>query len=133
MAKSLKQHQEHQQGLSLLGKDLARRSGRKCELCHQSGVSLSAMELIHFKPPELDACVFICDTCREELKRLPKLNEHHWHCLNHSVWSETPVVQALVVVLLQTLDKDWSNDLLEQVYLDEEMEELIIQVKKSLI
>ncbi len=133
MAKSLKQHQEHQQGLSLLGKDLARRSGRKCELCHQSGVSLSAMEVIHHKPPKLEACVFICDTCRDELKPLPKLNEHHWHCLNHSVWSETPIVQALAVLLLQSLNNDWSNDLMEQVYMDEEMIERVAQVKKSLI
>jgi protein PhnA len=133
MAKSLKLHQEHMQGLAALGKDLARRSGRKCELCHQSGVSLTGYEVIHHKPPQLDACIFICDDCLKQLKQLPRFDNYYWRCLSHSLWSEVKIVQAVVVALLQMLNTDWSNELLEQVYIDEEMNDFIITVKKSLI
>jgi protein PhnA len=132
MAKSLKHHQEHLHGLASLGKDLARRSKRKCELCHQSGVSLSVFEVVHQSPPQLETCIFICDTCLSELRALPKLSSHHWRCLTHSLWSDIKIVQAVAIILLQRLNTDWSNDWLEQVYIDDEMNNFIIQVKKSL-
>ena len=132
MAKGLKKHQEHQQNLSLLGKDLARRSGRKCELCHAAGTSLTAVEVVHQTEPSLEACLFLCETCNEQLFQPKKRDENYLRCLNNSIWSETPLVQASAIYLLSQLKVQWAEDLVEQVYLYPELEQLVSDIDKNL-
>ena len=67
MAKGLKQHKEHQQAISLLGKDLARRAKRKCELCGSGQVALETYELTPSNEPALSNCLLICHSCKDEL------------------------------------------------------------------
>lgn len=122
MAKGYDQYQEKKYELSILGKDLVRRSGAKCELCEASGVKLSVFEV----PPEsdyvtADQCVFICDTCWDQIVKPKHMDPDRWRCLNNSVWSEIPAVQVISARLLKRLSKEhWATELLEQAYFDEE-------------
>ncbi len=130
MAKGLDKHRERLEALALLGKDLTRRSGSKCELCEASHMKLQ----IHEVPPvpiepELDGCIFICNTCKDDVEQLDRksakgLNRDHWRCLNTSVWSEIPAVQVMAVHILKQLDDtDWARDLMGSLYLVPEVED----------
>lgn len=128
MAKGLEKHQARLTQLSLLGKDLTRRSGSKCELCESSGVALRPYPV----PPEegepaVETCVFACDTCREQLEKPKRLDTDHWRCACQSVWSEVPAVQVLSARVLDRLGKTelWAREALEDVYFEEEVEEWI--------
>ena len=62
MAKGLDQHRERLEALALLGKDLTRRAGSKCELCETAGAKLQIHEVPPVpSEPELEGCIFIDD------------------------------------------------------------------------
>jgi len=90
MAKGYDQHKERQNALSLFGKNLARRSGKSCELCGTSGISLQVMEVPPLpEEPEFERVIFICETCQKQIQRPKQIEPNHWRSLNNSVWSET--------------------------------------------
>ncbi len=126
MARGLDKHNERQQKLSFFGKDLVRRSKSTCELCEDTGVKLSIFEVTPvYEEPDYDHCIFICETCLEQLENPKRIEPNHWRCLNNTMWSEIPAVQVSAVRMLRKLaDKtEWAKDLLEQAYLDEELQE----------
>ena len=60
----------------------------------------------------------LCDTCLAAID--DKAASFHWHCLEGSIWSQEPSVQALSYRLLQNFkEEDWANNLLGTVDLDE--------------
>ncbi|MDQ8179725.1 hypothetical protein [Pelagicoccus sp. SDUM812005] len=128
MAKGLEKHQAKQSQLSALGKDLTRRSGSKCELCEASGVALRPMPVPpEDEEPEVETCVFVCDTCREQLENPKRIDPAHWRCAAQSVWSEVPAVQVVAARVLDHLGKTelWAREALEDVFFEEEVEEWI--------
>lgn len=131
MAKGLQKHQEHKNKLSLLGKDLARRSNKKCELCGSAGVSLTAVEMTLNPEPSIENCVFICDQCNTQVFNIKQRDENYLRCLNGSVWSETLIVQATAISILKQLQTDWTSDLLDKIYLFTELEAMISEVEKT--
>ena len=125
MAKGYQKNYERMSTLFRFGRDLARRAKSKCELCGQSGVPLHVVEVSPLpEEPEFASCIFICETCQTELEHPERLDRHHWRCLYESVWSDVPAVQVTAVRLLQrlALDERWAADLLEQVYLQPDVE-----------
>lgn len=84
--------------------------------------------------PELEICIFICDTCKDDIDKLVRksavaLNRDHWRCLNTSVWSEVPAVQVMAVHLLKQLaDTDWAPDLMDSLYLAPEIEDWLERI-----
>lgn len=135
MAKGLDKHRERLEVLALLGKDLTRRAGSKCELCETSGIKLQ----IHEVPPvptepDLDGCIFICTTCKADIDQLGRksatgLNSDHWRCLTTRVWSEVPAIQVMSVHLMKQLGHtDWAPDLLDSLYLAPEIEEWLERI-----
>jgi len=130
MAKGYDQHQEHLHKLSLLGKDLTRRSGASCELCTNSGVPLSIYEVPpQAKEPQLENVLHICQACRSQLDRPKNLDANHWRILSETVWSEVPAAQVMAVRILRHLASNhaWAQEILEGVYLDEDLETWIDQ------
>ena len=125
MAKGYDKNQERKQAVSMLGKGLVRRSGSKCELCEASGVALQVYEVPPVNEPRLDASLFICDTCLEAIDSPRRANPAHWRCLTTTMWSELPVVQVMVIRLLQRIQENelWAADLLEQLYPEAEVKE----------
>ena len=100
-------------------KELHIRSESKCELW---GVTedLGVYEVPPGSGGSADECVFICETCREQIENPEKVDVHHWRCLNDSMWSQVPAVQVIVWRMLKRLSAEgWPQELLDTLYLDE--------------
>lgn len=122
MSQAHTRHKAHQEELQRMGKDLARRSKSQCELCDAS-TSLSAYEV----PPEpenptLETTLFLCDVCKQQIEKPDAIDPNHWYSLQEKVWSEHAVVQVMAWRMLQHLKTEaWAQDLLDQLYLEDEV------------
>ncbi len=125
MAKGFEKHRERMGTLSLFGKDLARRSRSCCELCEASGAKLSIFEVPPVEQePCFEDCIFICDSCRDQIERPKSMIAGHWRCLNNTIWSEVPAVQVMALRMLKRLaaqGEHWAEELLEQAYPSEDV------------
>jgi protein PhnA len=100
-------------------KELQARSA-VCELC-ASNDSLKAYPV----PPTSDGSaaqnVHACVTCIDQLENPEKVDANHWRCLNDSMWSQEPAVQAVAWRMLNRLKGEgWPVDLLEMMYMEED-------------
>lgn len=130
MAKGYQQNKERLERLTSFGRDLARRSGSKCELCGAAGVKLLIYEVPPVPDePDFDHCLFVCETCATQIENPKQLDVDHWRCLYETAWSEIPAVQVTAVRQLRQLAKQepWAGDLLEQLYLSPEVEEWLAE------
>ncbi|MEG0235519.1 PhnA protein [Cetobacterium sp.] len=128
MAKGYDQHIERKNKVNSFGRELTRRAKSKCELCEATSVSLSVFEVPPVKEePEVERCIFICDECKNKLERLKKAKENDFRFLTNSIWSEVDMVRALSIKLLTEMATkySWAELVLDDLYIDEETEELI--------
>ncbi|MGL5176476.1 MAG: PhnA protein [Cetobacterium sp.] len=128
MAKGFDKHQERLNIVSGFGKNLARRSKSKCELCETIGVKLSVFEVPPSKDePDYDRCIFLCDSCIELLKNIKRSKENDFRFLSGAMWSETPIVKVTAIYILNSIKEkySWAEELLENAYLDEEEQALL--------
>ena len=94
-----------------IDKSLLERSGSRCELCgNEDG-------LVEYRVEPKDESIVICSKCASLIDE-PDREPNHWHCLNDSMWSQTPAVQVVVYRLLSKLG---SQDLLDMMYLEPEV------------
>jgi protein PhnA len=106
--------------LASLSAPLHTRADSRCELCGGSE-NLSPSPVPPMPEPTLERCVLLCSTCSPQLAEDATLNPRHWYCLQESAWSQEPAVQVQAWRLLQRLqDEGWAQDLLEQLYIDEQ-------------
>jgi protein PhnA len=96
---------------------LKQRNQDLCELCnvetptHDYTVSPKNDDTI-------DHQVALCDNCLAAID--DKEASFHWRCLEGSIWSQEPSVQALSYRILQNFkEEDWANNLLSSVDLVE--------------
>lgn len=125
MAKGFDKHQAHLNQLSLLGKDLTRRSRASCELCTQSNVPLTIFEVPpEPKEPQLESVLHLCEACTSQLNMPKKLEATHWRILSETVWSEVPATQVMAVRILRHLaeENSWAQEILENVYLEDDLQ-----------
>jgi len=102
-------------------KELIERSGSKCELCSATE-NLQVYEVPPISSGGLDGSLLACSTCIEQINNPELTDENHWRCLNDSMWSEFKAVQAVAWRMLSRLrSKGWPQDLLDMLYLDEEI------------
>ncbi|PIB35959.1 PhnA protein [Reichenbachiella sp. 5M10] len=103
-----------------LEQELQNRSGSKCELCSSTD-TLSIHVVSPKSGQDLSENTLLCSTCIEQIQNQDKIEPNHWHCLNDSMWSETPAVQVLAWRMLNHLiTEGWAQNLLEMLYLDDE-------------
>lgn len=106
--------------MSNLEDRLKERADSKCELC-ESTENLSVYELPPVISATVDNSILVCQHCLGQINEDVELDINHWHCLNASMWSEFTAVQMMAYRMLFRLKSEgWANDLLEQIYLDEE-------------
>lgn len=106
--------------LSRFEAELQARAGNRCELC-QGKEALDGFALPP-KEPSAAHCVLVCSKCRAAMSA-DDLDAKSWFGLKESIWSEVPAVQVLSWRLLKRMDgESWVQDLLGQIYLDEETE-----------
>ncbi len=98
------------------------RSNNRCEICG----SADQVEAILISPKTgtlADEYAALCDICQGQLAA-DTLDENHLRCLNDAMWSAVPAVQIVSYRLLSGLNSQgavWAGDLLEMLYLDDEM------------
>ena len=106
-----------------LEQDLNARSDSTCELCGASA-DLAVYEVPPTPDGTADTAVLLCACCREQIEDADKMDVHHWHCLNESVWSEVPAVQVMAWRLLTRLSptEGWASDLLDSLFLEDDVQ-----------
>jgi len=132
MAKGLDQYKERINMLNSFGKNLTKRSKSRCELCSASDVSLTIYEIEPApSEPDIEKCIFLCETCLNQIKNPKKLNTKHFQCLNQTVWSDIPAVKMMSVKLVTKISENeaWAENLLEEIYLDQDEQEWVSSIK----
>lgn len=101
---------------------LLQRCDSKCELC-AADKYLDIFEVPPVSESSADRSVMICETCRNQISS-GELDTNHWRCLHDSMWSPYPAVQVVAWRMLNQLSSEnWAQDLLDQMYMDEETAE----------
>lgn len=102
---------------------LLQRAEDKCELCG----SIDALESYTVEPKDgktNDDLIVVCENCKKQIENPDTMDANHWRCLNDSMWSPTPAVQVMAWRMLSRLKSEgWPQDLLDMMYLDEELME----------
>jgi protein PhnA len=116
MAKGYQANAERNQALQALGRQLARRSKSRCELCGEGGLALAPTEVEPAPDdPDVEHTVFICAACRDAIARPDSARGQHWRCLVDRLWSDLPASQVLALRLLEHLAsrEDWAGEALD--------------------
>lgn len=100
-----------------ISSELKNRNQELCELCNTEKATI-AYTVSPKNDDSIGNQVAICDTCLNEMTN--KEAGFHWRCLEGSIWSPEPSVQALSYRILQNFkNEDWANNLISSVDLDE--------------
>ena len=103
--------------------ELLTRAGSRCELCGAES-DLDGYAVAPRDESAADSCVLVCGTCGTQLQSPKSLDVNHWRCLSDAVWNENGAVKVLAWRVLKCLEgQAWASDLLEQIYLDEDLQE----------
>lgn len=132
MANKKKNYKENLSRVGDFGKDLTRRSKAKCELCNAGKVHLTIFEVPPVpKEPTFDKCIFICDHCLNIINNIDNLKENDLRFLEGACWSETLIVKATAIAMLKIYQEKylWIEEFLDDLYIEEEIKELIEQIK----
>ena len=102
---------------------LQQRADHTCEVCGNTE-SLTAFEVTSTnRVLSPDTCVLLCATCLENLQAPSESSQYHWSCLYESIWSPVPAVQVLAWRILDHhKTESWTQDLLGQLYLDDDLQ-----------
>ncbi|MDO1501747.1 PhnA domain-containing protein [Winogradskyella maritima] len=103
-----------------LEKDLQNRSHNQCELC-ASPEKLDVYSIPELKEDGLNTALYACQTCRIQMDDSEQIEHNHWRCLNDSMWSEHDAVKIMAWRMLNRIEADWSVDLLNMMYLDDDV------------
>lgn len=95
------------------------RSGGSCELC----LDFSELSVYIVSPnsgDDIGDCVYICETCKNQIDGVSEVDVNHWRCLNDSMWSEVEAVKVVSWRMLTNLKNEgWPNDLLDMMYMED--------------
>ncbi|WP_198244972.1 PhnA domain-containing protein [methane-oxidizing endosymbiont of Gigantopelta aegis] len=101
--------------------DLQTRSDTKCELCGADN-DLAVYTVPNSPEEGVVGSVLVCRTCLSQIEGDQDLDEHHWRCLNDSMWSQVPAVQVMAWRMLNRLQHEsWAQDLLDMLYLEDDV------------
>jgi protein PhnA len=100
-----------------ISQNLKNRNQGMCELCNAEAATTAYTVSPKSEDSENNQ-VALCNTCLSLLDS--KEAGFHWRCLEGSIWSSEPSVQALSYRILYNLKEEaWANDLMNSVDLDE--------------
>lgn len=112
MAKGRDKHQAYLEALNLLGKELARRSNRRCELSEEAG-TLLIYDLAGPKvEPDLNHVVLVSPMMKACLDG-GAIDEIAVRCLENAVWSPLSPVRRAAVQLLERIDAPWATEAID--------------------
>ena len=100
---------------------LKNRSTSSCELC-TSSTGLSVFEVPPTSDGSAQQCIYLCQTCLDQIEGKNELDLNHWRCLNDSMWNQEPAVQVMSYRMLHKLSTEsWAQDALDMIYLEDEV------------
>lgn len=100
-----------------ISKELKERNQDLCELCNEETATL-AYVVSPKNEDEIENQVALCAACLKAIEE--EEADFHWRCLEGSIWNPQPSVQALSYRILHKYkEKDWANNLINTVDLDE--------------
>lgn len=104
-------------------REVKKRAEDKCELCsHEEHLQIYEVPKTPKYIEEAASSILVCKTCASQFDDEDNRDPNHWRCLNDSMWSTVPAVQIMAWRMLHRLKAEgWSQDLLEMLYLDEEL------------
>jgi len=111
MAKGKAKHQARLDEISLLGKDLARRANRKCELCEGKG-DLRPYDSAPDDAPSMDTLALLCERCRAIAEGRDDPQET-LRFLENAIWSPIPAVGGTARAVLRRVDAPWARAALD--------------------
>lgn len=89
----------------------------KCDLC-EAKTTLTNYEIAYAPHNET---LMLCEKCLGEVDKEDDLDINHWRVLSTTMWSEKPEVVAVSFRVLNKLkDEAYAQDLLTQIYMDDE-------------
>ena len=99
---------------------LQQRSGGRCELCGATDAG-DVYEVPPTSREGAEGALLLCTDCHAQIADPARIDVHHWHALADTMWTPVPAVQVMAWRMLKTLSHEaWAQDLLDQLYLDEE-------------
>lgn len=113
MARGRDKHQARLDAINLLGKDLARRAKRKCELCEEAD-ELRPYDTAPDDEPELDTLILMCARCRN-IAGGAEADPRTLRFLETAVWNEHAHIAAKARELLSAVDAQWARDTLDML------------------
>ncbi len=102
-----------------LEQELTTRSEGKCELCGNT----NGLKVYDIPPVEIrtaNKAIHACEICFDQLEDPDKMDENHWRLLNDSMWSEIDAVKVVSWRMLTRLNKGWTQNLLDMMYLEDD-------------
>lgn len=101
--------------------ELQKRSNATCELCG-GAENLNAYEIKPSLNKGIDGYALLCNHCQAQIDKITEIDINHWQCLRDSMWNTNIGVQVLAYRMLTILkNEDWAMDLINMMYLDEEV------------
>lgn len=113
MAKGKAKHEARLAEISLLGKDLARRANKKCELCEGKG-DLRAYDSAPDAPPTMDSIALFCADCRARAGGRDD-DEAELRFLENAIWSDVTAVSTTAQAMLRRVDAGWARAALDML------------------
>ena len=110
MAKGREKHQARLDAIQMFGKDLARRAGRRCELCEESD-DLRIYDADPEAEPDMDTLALLCGRCREVLEGR-KADPSTLRFLEGAIWSDVAPIGGLAQRMIRRVDADWAREAL---------------------
>lgn len=102
-------------------REIKKRSNEQCELCGATE-NLSVFAVQPQRKADASEHLYACSTCISQIEAQTEMDSNHWRCLNDSMWSEHPAVQAVAWRMLHRLKAEgWPQDLLDMLYIEEEL------------
>lgn len=91
----------------------------ECELC-ASEEQFKVYELRPKSKGNEEDSLLACETCINQIETPNTIDTNHWRCVNDSMWSVVPAIQAVSWKILNRLKAErWPQDLLDMLYLDQ--------------
>ena len=100
-----------------ISQSLKKRNQDLCELCNTE-IATEEYTVTPKSDDSIDNQVALCNTCLAAIDS--KEESFHWRCVEGSIWSQEPSVQALSYRILHNYkNEDWASNLIGTVDLDD--------------
>jgi hypothetical protein len=119
MAKGYQANKDRQEAVSLLGKQIGKRAGFKCEWCG----SKDDLRLWDYQPerePEPATLALLCSRCRD-LAEGQKPDQNELRSIRDALWSDIPAVAEGAAHVLATCKEPWAREAIEESFIAEEV------------